>query len=638
MGCVASRMDIEGKLQVCKERKKLMKQLVGHRGEFADAQLAYLRALNNTGVTLRQFTESDFLELENTSYGLILPSSPPSPLRPPPPLPSFSPDPRNVGDTCKGETTKEESIEINQDGCSSPPPPTASSSWSYWGIFESNSPVHHLKQSEYIEPVKEDEDHGQELVENTAVSSLPGKLHPGEIVDDNSSMMSCCNKDSTDVAMVVSKNRKKLEGIVKELDDYFLKASAGGKEIVVFTDINIGDNSLPWKLNDNQRKRSNSAKVFSALSWSWSFKSLQFAGDAVQCASNEPCKPGAHCITLNKLYVAEQKFYKEVKDEEMTKLELERKLMLLQKQDENHEWTKTEKIRSSVENLKTHIRNLQQSISTTYSSVLELIDEELYPQLLALTSGLMKMWKMMYKSHQVQNHISQQLNHLTDNLSMDLTSESHRQATAQLETAVSFWYHGLCKLIISQQEYVTTLCRWIKLTDCLVDEHQFNRCCSSAVRRLCEEWQLGCEKLPDKVASEAIKNFLLAIQSTIQQQAEEHKQQKKCDKLEERLQKELISLTEMERKVEGSLSPKHPLWFKRSKTEALKKRVEMEKGKYLNSVQVCKTMTLNNLKTSLPNVFEALMAFSKASAEAFEAIHGHARPEIPCNESENSAN
>ena len=111
---------------------------------------------------------------------------------------------------------------------------------------------------------------------------------------------------------------------------------------------------------------------------------------------------------------------------------------------------------------------------------------------------LMEMWKMMYKSHQVQNHIAQQLNHLTDNLSMDLTTEFHRQATAQLETEVSFWYHSFCKLIKSQQEYVRALCRWIQLIDCLVDNHQQN-CCSSAVRRLCEEWQLGFEKLCDKV-------------------------------------------------------------------------------------------------------------------------------------------
>ena len=61
--------------------------------------------------------------------------------------------------------------------------------------------------------------------------------------------------------------------------------------------------------------------------------------------------------------------------------------MLLQKQDEIHDWTKTEKIRASVESLETDIRYLQHSISTTCSSILELIEEELYPQLVALTSG-----------------------------------------------------------------------------------------------------------------------------------------------------------------------------------------------------------------------------------------------------------
>ncbi|XVF45969.1 hypothetical protein PTKIN_Ptkin02bG0250400 [Pterospermum kingtungense] len=618
MGCVASRIDQEERVRVCKERKKLMKQLVGYRGEFANSQLAYLKALKNTGVTLRQFTESDSLDLENTSYGLTLPPSPPLPLPPsPPPPPSFSPDSRKASDKGKGKAGQEENIEHIEANAKS-------SSWTYLDVFEATSPLHHPNQSETIEHIDD----------NCAES----KMESGEIVDDNSSMMSWCNKDAADVALVVWKNKKTLEGIIRELDDYFLKASASAKEIAVFTDINIGDNSVPWKLKEDKRNRSPSAKVFSALSWNWSSKSLQFARDAVQYVSGEPCKPGAHCITLDKLYVAEQKLYKELKEEEINKLELEKKLMLLEKQDENHDWDKTEKIRSSVESLKTDNTRLQHSISTLSSSILELIDDELYPQLIALTSGLMEMWKMMYKSHKVQNHISRQLNHLTESLSMDLITEFHHQATAQLETEVSFWYHSFCKLIISQQEYVRTLYRWIQLTGCLANDHQQSRY-SSAVCRLCEEWQLGFDKLHDKVASEAIKSILLAIQSIIQQQSEEHYQQKRSEKLEKRLQKELISLTEMEERALGlnsTFSPKHPLLLKRTKVEALKKRVDLEKGKHLNSVQVCKTMILNNLKTSLPKVFQALMVFSKASTQVFEAILGHARPEVTCNASENS--
>lgn len=268
MGCAASRIQREGRVQVCKERKKLMKQLVGYRGEFADAQLAYLRALKNTGVTLRQFTESDSLELENTSHCLTLPPSPPSPLPPPPPPPpSFSPDPRKAGENGIIEAAQDESAKVNQDECSTPPPPTASSSWTYWDLFESTSPLHHPKQSETVEPIQEeswaeskmqfeDENPGEELVEGFAINTLPERSLRREIVDDSSSIMIWYNKDSIDVAMLVLKNNKTLEGIMKDLDDYFLKASAGGKEIAVFTDINIGNNSLPWKLNENKRGRS----------------------------------------------------------------------------------------------------------------------------------------------------------------------------------------------------------------------------------------------------------------------------------------------------------------------------------------------------------------------------------------------
>ncbi|KAM1422515.1 hypothetical protein ACFX2I_004638 [Malus domestica] len=115
------------------------------------------------------------------------------------------------------------------------------------------------------------------------------------------------------------------------------------------------------------------------------------------------------------------------------------------------------------------------------------------------------------------------------------------------------------------------------------------------------------------------------------QQEEEHNLQKKYEKLDKRLQRELDSLVEMEKRstAEGKNSclwPKHPLSLKRAKTEALKKHVDSEKAKYLNSVQVSKAMTLENLKTSLPNVFQALMTSSSLYVEAVESVCGHIKP------------
>ncbi|XP_071722473.1 protein ALTERED PHOSPHATE STARVATION RESPONSE 1 [Rutidosis leptorrhynchoides] len=630
MGCAASSIEKDEKVQACKKRKRLMKQLVGLREEFADAQFGYLKALKNTGVTLRQFTESESLELENTTYGLGLPPSPPAPLPPsPPPPPPFSPDLMKSSDNNKKEESTQESMEIEEveDG-STPPPSILSSSMDYWDPFRNLSPTHPttcetvelVEEENWAETRSEFEDEdmeGKDVLneEDDVVNeeddvvgnfALQEKHRAAEFVDDNSSMVSWHTKDTGDMTMVAWRRKKTLEGVFKELDDYFLKASACWKDIAVLVDITKGDSSLPQHFNENKRKRNNSTKVFSALSWTWASKSLQLSRDPAELSgSNEPCKPGGHCITIGKLYAAEQRLYKTLREEKGVSIEFEKKSELLVKQeDENYDWTKTDKTRSSVENLDTEIRRLQHSIHMTCSSILQMIDEELYPQLSALTSGLMHLWGTMYECHKMQNHISQHLNHIIEDQSMDFTSENRRQATVQLEAEVTWWYTSFCKLAKSQREYARVLFQWIQLTDCLVNDQQKSDH-RSAVYRFCEEWQLVSDRLPDKVASEAIKNFLSTIQSITLQQAEELNLHKRSEKLERRLQKELSSLTEMEKKLatEGSfspsnLSPRHPLSIKCAKTEALQNRADSEKSTYLNSVHVTKTMTINNLKTS----------------------------------------
>ncbi|PSS04943.1 RB1-inducible coiled-coil protein like [Actinidia chinensis var. chinensis] len=644
MGCVASRIDKEERVRICKERRMLMKQLVGFRGEFADAQLAYLRSLKNTGVTLRQFTESESLELENTTFGIALPPSPPPPLPPsPPPPPNFSPDSRKFEDSRRVEVAQEEIIEMNEENSCTPPPPLVpSSSWDFWDPFAPSSP-HCEKKSEVEETIEEEnwaeantefeEEQEEDIFENKTLNLLPEKPRTVELIDDNSSMVSWHTKDTADMAMVIWRSKKTLAGIIKELDDYFLKASAGGKDIVLLVDINSSDTFI-WQ--EEKRIRCGSANVFNALTWSWSSKSLQCTRSAAEFyGPSEPCRLGAHSITLEKLYVEEQRLYKDIKDEEITKLEHEKKSLLLQKQEvEDRDWTKTEKTRLSVESLESDVISLKESISRSCSSILKVIDEELHPQLITITSGLMSLWRTMYECHQVQNHISQQVSHLINQESVDPTTDYHRQAAFQLKNEVTFWYNSFRRVIKSQGEYVRALCRWIRLTYCFVeDSQQSGR--ASAVHGLCQEWQQALDRLPDKVASEAIKSFLSAIQSIVLQQQEELNLKKKSDKLERKLQRELNSLAAMEIKLvetsniddaNSGLSPKHPLFVKRAKVETLTKRVNEEKAKYLNSVRATKAMTLNNLRTSLPNVFQALMGFSSAYTQTLEAMLSHMKP------------
>jgi hypothetical protein len=271
MGCVASTIDKDKRVQTCKEKKKLMKQLVGFREEFADALLAYLRALKNTGVTLRQFTESESLEsldLENIHYGLALPPSPPPPLPPsPPPPPPFSPDLRKFNENnWKEEFPRIESIEIEEDDNPSSSSQILSSWYHSLDPFLFSSPQHHHKKSEVVELGEDEkwaetktefeEDQKGEAIVKFAVNPLPQKPQPVDLVDDSSSTMSGHTKDTADMPAVASRGKKTLEGIMRELDDYFLKASAGGKEIAVLVDIKGGHTFLSQGFKENNSKYS----------------------------------------------------------------------------------------------------------------------------------------------------------------------------------------------------------------------------------------------------------------------------------------------------------------------------------------------------------------------------------------------
>lgn len=625
-----------------------MKQLLRYRKEFADAQIAYLRSLRNTGVTLRQFTEPESLEIEETNSGVGFPPSPPPPLPPsPPPPPTFSPDLRKFEDKAhETESAVEEIIEIDEESGHTPPPPVPSSSWEYWDVFGSAS-VHCEKSSGTVEQGEEEnwEDTNTEFIEDDEeedeeetvfavdeVDLLPTKQQNTEFVDDNSSMMSWHTKDTADMAMVVWRGKKSLPGIIKDLDEYFLKASAVVKDIAVFIDINAGGTFLYQSIKENMRKRSNSAKVFSALNWTWSSKSLQSTRETGDIfGSGEPCKPGAHCITLERLYSEEQQLYKDVKEVETAKVEYGRKSLLLQKQDEEHDWTKAEKTRSTFESLESQISSLQESIGRSSSTILTFINKELHPQLITLASGLMHMWQTMHNSHQVQNHISQQLNHLTDQQTVEPTTESQRQAAGQLQTEVTSWYDSFCKLVKYQREYVRTLCKWTELTNYIEGAHS-RQSESSTVHALSEKWQQALDNLPDKMVSEAIKCLLSAVHSIILQQQQEWDLRKRYEKLGRKLERELTFLAEVEMKFAGSLSvedansvaaSKHPLTVRRAKVEALMSLVDDEKAKYFNSVKTTRAMILSNLQTSLPKLFQALTVYSSAYSHCFEAIFSY---------------
>ncbi|WOL12224.1 hypothetical protein Cni_G20990 [Canna indica] len=664
MGCTYSSVAVDEVVWRCKERRRLMKQLLNCRAELAAAHMAYLQSLRNTGATLRQFTEVETMVPGGTPpVGLALPPSPPPPPplppSPPPPLPPSPPPPPNFGPIEAKETMEEKvSVEDPSDtdderSCPTPPPPIPGSAWEFWDPFgpppslSSSSTLPQrdggavaqaaVEEEDWAETKSEFGEEEEEVEEEekfvpakeafaVAVSQAREKCPGKELADDNSSAVSWFTKD-TDMGMVVWRSKKTLYGIIKEVDDYFLKAAAGGKDVAVLLESNR-DYRHPWDPEARKGKSSKSAKVVNALSWSWSFRSSHSNRDA-QDASNTS-RHGNHCTTLENLFAEEQKLYKQVKDEELAKSQHKKIIQLLRKLEAgDYDFKKTERTRSDIEELQCRMVSLKESIGGTCLSISKLRDEELFPQLIEFAVGLVKMWREMYECHQVQNHVSQQANLLENHLGSDPTTDSHRHAISQLETEVTSWHSSFCNLFHCQREYVRILNQWVRLTDFHPENNAMTNP-KSSIHSLCEELQRVIDRLPDKVAAEAIKSFLLVIRSIVLQHTQEHNLQKRSERLESRLEKELNSFRASENCSEhivdnAVLDPQvsHlPLSAKHGKLEAFKKRVEEEKTKYLDSVRMSRLMTLNNLQTSLPNVFQALMGFSSVCVQALEAITG----------------
>lgn len=125
-----------------------------------------------------------------------------------------------------------------------------------------------------------------------------------------------------------------------------------------------------------------------------------------------------------------------------------------------------------------------------------------------------------------------------------------------------------------------------------------------------------------QVAAEAIKTFIAAIHSIVVQQTEERQLKKKSDNMESKFQSQLEKHSESA--MQNSAQPPNKNHSSVSKNDmkldAFRKQVELEKARYLTSVRTSRAMTLNNLQTSLPNVFHALTGFSGVCMQAFEGI------------------
>ncbi|XP_068635593.1 nitrate regulatory gene2 protein-like [Aristolochia californica] len=449
--------------------------------------------------------------------------------------------------------------------------------------------------------------------------------------------------DMGDLKVVVF--HRDLAEIVAAIEENFQKAAAAGEPV---SDL-LETSRAQFDRSFRQLKKTvyHSSSILSNLSSNWTSKpplEIRYKLDTDSLGVSDG--PKSHCSTLERLLAWEKKLYEEVKAREGVKIEHEKKLSSLQSQEyRGHEVAKLDKTKASIKRLQSLIVVTSEAVSATSSAITKVRDNEMAPQLVELCCGLMRMWRSMNQFHEVQNEIVQQVSFLVNrSIAGESTSDLHRQATHHLESAVSEWHSSFCRLINYLREYVRSIHGWLKHSLVSVGEHNPDRDTPVVTRvasdlyTFCDEWKQALDRVPDTVASESIKSFVRVVHAIAEKQAEEVKIKKRTESAAKELEKKSMALRHIEKKFYQSYSmvgigvpdpgpdngqvfdARDPLAEKKEELTVCRRKVEDEMARHAKAVEVTRAMTLNNIQTGLPGVFQALTGFSGVFAEALEGL------------------
>ncbi|CAN4125950.1 unnamed protein product [Withania somnifera] len=467
---------------------------------------------------------------------------------------------------------------------------------------------------------------------NVSSKSFSGKKSDKMSEEDGGSSSMSWGNGNGEVEMVSDRSivvrHKDLAEIVDAIKEYFDKAASAGEQVSEM--LETGRAQLDRSFKQLKKTVYHSSGVFSTISSTWSSKPPLAVKYRFEPSSIDESSHRSLCSTLERLLAWEKKLYQEVKAREGVKIEHEKKLATLQSQEgRGDDEAKLDKTKASIKRLQSLMVVTLQAVSTTSSAIIGLRDSDLVPQLVELCHGFMYMWKSMNQFHQVQNDIVQQVRGLINRATKgQSTSDLHRQATRDLESAVSAWHSSFCRLIKFQRDFIRSLHGWFKLTLVSVNSELTNGNKEfSDSFMFCDEWKLALDRIPDTVASEAIKSFINVVHSIYVKQTEELKIKKRTESASKELEKKASSVRSIERKYYNSYSMVG-IGLPDMGTDngnvldlaASQRRVEDEMVKHSKAVEVTRAMTLNNIQTGLPGVFQAMTSFSSLITESLEVV------------------
>ncbi|GAB2282882.1 hypothetical protein Dimus_017416 [Dionaea muscipula] len=664
MGCGLSKRDGGDDLvSLCKERKRLMKMAVKQRQAFADSHSKYIHSLSSV---------SSALHLLIARYTNTCPPPPPRLCIECPSSPTiqtalsksaheaicpFHPsDPTNNPETEEEEEEDPEEVKVRVCeffyGDKPPPPmpsPERGMGWDFFNFFDSNSlETMSLMRGNWKDGEQQEvEDHEEDLSGpkgGKRKSFLMRKWDDENGGIGNGSQFHMAIKKSGAEEEKVGKvnneeenkdgNGMKLLDALKDVEDHFLRAyESCFLNVSRILELNklhppscfqqIKENSkLINSISCHQSISSQSSPCTSLLSYSSSHTSSTWTECKSCClfdASSGEMQTGSHSFTLGRLYAWEKKLFEEVKAGDKNRRFYQKKYELLKKQIEGEDKVRSSKARAEVTGSYTKVFVARTSAESIFKRIEKLRDEELQPQILELLHGLMRTWKIMLESHEIQARTMRQVRSFSSSDACGKScNDSHRLATLELEAGLQNWHACFFEYMACQKAYVKTLHDWLcKSVNDDVSEFLYSNRRSTIFQvgtettllaTTCHRWIEALETLPQKAVKTAIKSLAKDVRGLWVQQGEEQHQNRKVDEIGKEIERRAaLTLQKQEHK-------------KKDLMDQLMKKLDLEKVKHHDSMAETKVVAFNGLATGFSRVFESLLDFSKDSAELYAAL------------------
>ncbi|XP_048637097.1 protein ALTERED PHOSPHATE STARVATION RESPONSE 1 [Brassica napus] len=585
MGCSNSKLGEDEAVQICRDRKRFIKQAVELRTSFASAHIAYIHSLRKVSEALREYIEGDephefvspvkrmssgFIELSPSSKAIqnkvesnlevsCLMASGTRPVQ-------VEEKPPRSPETYHVETYGADSfLGMNMNNSPNIPPPSPhNSQWDFfWNPFSSldyygynydnrrgmEDEVRRVREEEGIPDLEEDESsprwfqdhHNIMKATEDCKTNQEGNVSEVETQEQEQgnnvvTRGDAKGEETQGFTVYLTRRPTSMGEVIKDLEDQFEIICNAANEVSGLLEAGraqyISSNS-----DLSAMKMLNPVSLFSSRSSSSSSRFLITSESSSSEFSEESCMlSGSHQSTLDRLYAWEKKLYDEVKSGERVRIAYEKKCLALRNHDvKGDNSSAVDKTRATMRDLHTQMNVSIHSIESISERIETLRDQELLPQLLELLQGLARMWKVMAECHQIQKRTLDEAKRLLAATNLKKRQQSslseintQRLARSALNLVAQLQNWRVCfqAWITSQRLYVLSLTGWLlRCFRCDPDPEKVRlTTCPHPIYEVCIGWSRLLNGLNEKPVVDKLDFFACGMGSIFARQLREEDQ------------------------------------------------------------------------------------------------------------------